>query len=87
MTVGERKRVNENHPDFQKYWAKCVELRSEYKPRLEAIDEIGRKKYPNWKGFDCPWGDERRKVEKEFNSKLKELQKQYEYLFTEDAVD
>lgn len=67
--------VNKNHPDFSKYKSECAALHEKY---VEQTDAYFEKKKDVRSGKDDP---QKLKIDKEFSSKLKEIQKKYSYLF------
>lgn len=85
MIMSERKSANKNHPDYPEYIEKCKALWAEYKPRFEALEKKRQELYPNWRGLDGPSEitTEERILQRKHNAELKELQKEYAYLFTE----
>ena len=87
MSMSEGRRVNKSHPDFEKYWSKCEDLWEKYRPQIDTVETEGRKKYPDWKGRDCPWGDRHRELERKMYAELKALQEEYSYLFTKNDND
>lgn len=64
--------ANKAHPDYPEYIEKCKQLKEWYLKESEelVIPDIG------WDGNTALYA-----VQKEHNRKLKELQKEYHYLF------
>lgn len=78
-----KKKINENHPLFNEYKAKCDTLFHEC---WAKVDEE-RAKYPDWKGRDHPSDLAVYALEKECNSKLRDLQREYDFLFSNVTDD
>lgn len=78
--MSERKRANENHPDYPEYIEKCKKLSEIY---FKQEDELAAR-YSGWRGLDSPAGTEIKQIHKEHNAKLKALQKEYAHIFTEE---
>lgn len=78
-----KKSINKNHPLYEEYVSECKNLFQRYEAKIEAE----RAKYPNWKGLDHPAGTEIRALEREYNSKLRELQHKYDFLFSKASDD
>lgn len=73
MNEGKKQMVNKEHPKYQEYIEKCNALASEMEKELEKIHYTG--------GLDGPTND----IYKAYSQKLKALQREYAYLFTEEA--
>ena len=72
--------INKEHPQYAEYIQKCESL-------FDAYEEVFRKeraKYPEWRGQDHPSGTVIRPLARERNQKLKALQREYHFLFTDD---
>ena len=81
--IKQKKKINENHPLFNEYKAKCDTLFHEC---WAKVDEE-RAKYPDWKGRDHPSDLAVYALEKECNSKLRDLQREYDFLFSDVTDD
>lgn len=81
--MSERKSANKNHPDFPEYIEKYKALWAKYEPQFDALEKKRQELYSDWHGLDGPIESERLKLFKKRNVELKELVKEYEYLFTE----
>lgn len=75
------KRVNREHPDYPVYISKCKALFAAYQRQIEEEME----KYPEQHGRDHPAYIVTRQLDREKNVELRKLQKEYSYLFTEEA--
>ena len=75
----EIREINKSHSKYPEYIRKCQQLFSKYELLIEK--EIAH--YPEWHGLDHPATEIIRTLEKQRNAKLKEIQEEYEYLFTE----
>ena len=78
-----KKNINKNHPLYEKYVSECKNLFQGYEAKIETE----RAKYPNWKRLDHPASTEIRALERECNSKLGELQREYDFLFSKASDD
>ena len=78
-----KKNINKSHPLYEEYISECKTLFQWYEAKIEAE----RAKYPDWKGLDHPAGKEVRALERERNSKLDELQRKYDFLFSKASDD
>jgi hypothetical protein len=74
-----KKKIDKAHPLYAKYVAKCEILFRSYSPKIEAE----RAKYPEWQGLDHPSYAAVRLLERECNAKLKALQKEFDFLFSD----
>lgn len=74
------KRVNREHPDYPVYISKCKSLFAAYQKQFD--EEIA--KYPDQHGRDHPAYAVIRPLDRKKNAELRELQKEYSYLFTEE---
>ena len=72
-------RIDKSHTDYPEYVQKCYALSEKY----SALEDAARAKYPNWKGLDHPASEEIKRLSNEMNSKLRQLQQEYSYLFTQ----
>lgn len=70
-------KLNKNHPDCAEYRRKWEELTTEYKEKIEKIEN----EHSDYRGLDNPYTNE---TIKEFHKKIKELQSKYAYLYTEE---
>lgn len=68
-------KINEEHPAFKEFFDKWQSLATEYNEILAAIEEKNKKN--NYRGRD----DESSEVTKEYSRLLKELQKEYSYMY------
>lgn len=78
-----KKNVNESHPRYEEYISKCRNLFRMYDEKIEAE----RAKYPTWRGRDHPSDIKVLALERERNSKLRDLQREYDFLFSEVTDD
>ena len=78
-----KKNVNKSHPRYEEYISKCRDLFHIYEEKIEAEHA----KYPNWRGLDHPSDIEVRLLERECNSKLRDLQREYDFLFSDVTDD
>lgn len=74
-----KKGINKQHPRYSEYIAKCEALAND---RFQKT-AVAEAKFPNWKERDHPAADEVRSIEREFNAKLRQLQAEYAFLFSE----
>lgn len=72
--------INKQHPDYLEYIKKCQVISNEFCEK----EEIERAKYPNWRGKDHPSDPEVMVHYRKFSAALKELKKEYSYLFEDD---
>ena len=79
--MAERKRVNKQHPDYDGYISRCEALWSAYRPKFDTVEKSGQEAYPDWRGKDSPWAGEERDLTRKMHAALKELQREYAYLF------
>lgn len=74
-----KRKLNEQHPD-------CAEYRRKFEAIWKAyikLEEIEKAKYPDWKGLDHPANEVLCPAYHKCCEEMKELQKEYAYLFTE----
>lgn len=74
--------VNKLHPDYPEYIEKCRAMSEKF----FAEEDAEKAKYPDWKGRDHPAGEKLMEISKKHNAALRELQKEYAYLFAEEPV-
>lgn len=85
--MSEGKSVNKHHPDFSEYVEKCCALRDHYYSLIDAEEQRLKQARPNW--MHCKDGlesREKRQLYRQMHAGLKALQKEYDYLFTEDTL-
>ncbi len=75
--------VDKTHPDYPVYSAKHKALWDTY-IKLEEEEEA---KYPDWNGKDHPANTVLRPARRRLSEDVKALQKEYDYLFTEEPRD
>lgn len=78
MSAGKRK-LNKAHPDCAAYTEKFNALWDTYSKREE--EELA--KYPDYKGLDHPAYAVLRPLHRKLSEDIKDLQKEYDYLFTD----
>lgn len=69
--------INKRHPKYAEYFEKCIDLSEQEDAEIEQFEKSQRK---NAKSFDSPLA----LIHKKYAQKIKELQKEYSFLFEED---
>ena len=70
--------INKSHPLYEEYVEKYKKIYLKYADLIDAEEA----KYPDWNGLDHPASDKTFPLDKERSAKLKDLQKEYDFLFT-----
>lgn len=83
MSESKKKHLNKNHPDCAEYTKKFNKLWDAYMKLWDQED----KKYPNWQGQDSPAHEVLRPAHRKLSEDIRALQREYAYLFTEEASD
>lgn len=73
------RKIDKSHIDYSEYIEKCKAVSEKY----IALEQAAEDKYHGWTGRDHPAGPEIHNIKKMYCEELKELQKEYDYLFTE----
>lgn len=83
MSGSKKRHLNKSHPDCAEYTKKYNELWDSY----VKFKEEEEAKYPNWTGLDHPANSVIVPAFRKMCADIKELQKKYSHLFTEEVSD